>query len=78
MLAFGLVVSVEMTYRLSGEAGKPVALLGAQWDPRAGASWGSALGILLVGAAVSALACRRARVLWDEAEHAAETRALAR
>jgi branched-chain amino acid transport system permease protein len=62
----GFVAAVEMTYALSGDAGKELRLLGAVLDARAPAPWLASLALSAAGGLALAFAWRRVRREWDD------------
>jgi branched-chain amino acid transport system permease protein len=62
----GFVAAVEMTYALSGDAGKELWLFGAALDARAPAPWLASLALFAAGGLALAFAWRRVRREWDD------------
>lgn len=67
VLLLGVLLLVEMTYRISGQiAGEPVvALSGLNFDARAPGSWIAAASFVIAGLVVLRWPLRRSRQTWD-------------
>ncbi len=68
LLITGLVLLVEMTYRLSGHVvgGESLHLLGIEFAAGTLAAWAKALGLLLLGGLMLRPLLRQARAVWED------------
>lgn len=68
LLVSGLVLLVEMTYRLSGHtvSAQSLSLLGLEFVANEPGSWAQALGIMLLGAVLVRPLLRGARAVWED------------